>query len=523
MNDTNLELGSCATASSSTCLLVTSTVTQNKEILISVSQNVCNGLVIGRRLEVIGDHVNDPLQEVAVLYCENPGTASPPALAVVDVSSGQVVARAIAPSEQVNSFTDYPRDPEGRKYPFLAPSYGDGDTSFYAHTVWGYLCLYKPDRRSDAKCGNGFVAVSTTPADKFFREVGGYLHDLDSDGWEDITLIFHKQVYTISTRTAAEIGTTEYDVAEATEPKSPKWFHDGRNYGTHSVVTGTDGKLRTVMVGGMPVGSFANVTCGVSWFAAVLEMSPGQPSTRKLRWSRYYGFSSNVFSEVNVAFAADPSVRIARLANYQNGCVHTFSDSRSIMDREHVIIFNYFREEAPQQTCIKEQYQLYLDPAWTLDKQQIWHTCIAMNRTAPGMWNMQVLRERDGIPLAESRNVYIWGASRELLPNGEMVYLVESLPQRTVPFDLGEHAPSPLLIRALNNGQWSERGTLPVARRPNIQLVGGSGSRGCGSYNCFAELVLKDIDGDGIKDIQMADGTWIGYSTRERRFIPKAP
>lgn len=281
MNDTNLELRPCSGISTATCLRVASTVTADKEIPISTGTNGCAGRIQGRRLEVIGDHVNDPLQEVAILYCENSGTGSPPALAIVDVS--------------------------------------------------------------------------------------GYLQDLDADGWEDITLIYHTLVASVSTRTAAAIGTTEYDVAAAAEPHSPKWFHDGRNYGIHSAVMGTDGKLRTVIVGGMPVGGFENAMCGVSWFVAVLE----------------------------------------------------------------------------------------------------------------------------------------------------------SLPDGPVPFDLREHPPGPLLARALSKGMWSERGKFPVAGRPKIRAVPGSGSRGYGSYTYFAELTLEDIDGDGLKDIQMADGTWAGYSTDLQGFVKK--
>ncbi len=522
-NDTNLALRPCTTAPDATCLIVTSEVTADKEVLLSAGKTGCAGQVQGRRVEVIGDHANDPLEEVAILYCENGATGSLPALAIVDVSAGQVVARAVAPSGQRHSFTDYPRNPVGKKYPFLAPSYGDGDTSFYGQAVWGYLCLYKPDRPSDPKCGTGFTAVSTAPQERFFREAGGYLQDLDADGWEDITLIFHDLVHTVSTRTAEGIGTTAYDVAAATEPRSPKGFHAGRSYGTHAAFTGTDGKLRTLIVGGMPVGGFENVMCNVSWFVAVLESSPGQPSTRTLSWSRFYGFNSATFSEINPAYAEDPRAKVSRPADHQNGCIHSFSDARSVMDREHVVIFNYFREDAPLSGCLKEQYRLYLAPAWTPDKQRAWQACIAGNLQSPGTWNMRVLRERDGTPLFSSLNVYVWGASKDLLPSGELVYLVEMLPDTPVPFDLRGHPTGPLRVRALINGAWSERGTLPGAGRPRIRAVPGSGSRGHGSSESFAELTLEDLDGDGLKELQLADGTWVGYSPRGHQFVNKTP
>ena len=84
-----------------------------------------------------------------------------------------------------------------------------------------------------------------------------------------------------------------------------------------------------------------------------------------MKWSRYYGFNSATFSEINPAYAEDPRVKVSRPADYQNGCLHSFSDSRSVMDRQPVIILNYFRQYAPVKTCLKEQYQLYLPPTWT--------------------------------------------------------------------------------------------------------------------------------------------------------------
>src|SRR5205085_2209477 len=125
-------------------------------------------------------------------------------------------------------------------------------------------------------------------------------------------LLFHSTAFALSPRTRQVLSNFTFDVAIATEPSSPPGFHSGRNYGTHSAITGSDGKLRTVMVGGAPVGSFTDAYCNVSRFVAALDSTPGQPSTRRLAWSRYFGFNSTTFGTIDPQYAGDPSSVITR-------------------------------------------------------------------------------------------------------------------------------------------------------------------------------------------------------------------
>jgi hypothetical protein len=74
-------------------------------------------------------------------------------------------------------------------------------------------------------------------------------------------------------------------------------------------------------------------------------------------------------------------------------------------------------------------------------------------------------------------------------------------------------------VFALVKGLWTSRGTFPKAGRPKILMKDGDRARGVGAYSGFAELSLKDIDCDGIADIELTDGTWIGY--REGAYIVK--
>jgi hypothetical protein len=251
--------------------------------------------------------------------------------------------------------------------------------------------------------------------------------------------------------------------------------------------------------------------CNVSRWAAVLTSAPGAPATRALTWSHYLGFSSTIFSAYDAAYAADPSVVVLRPADIMNGCIHRFSDSRAVMDGTEIVIFDYFKQDAPVNRCLVEQYQLYLPPTWTTEKQNAWNACLATNLAARGMWGMQVLRESDGVGLTGSLNTYVWGATDRLLPSGEWAYLVEWINEATVAFDLSDHTPGALWVGTLVGGLWQDQGSFPVVGRPRLRSVAAGGARGVGAFSSFAELTLADVDGDGVDEVQLEDGTWIGF------------
>ena len=150
----------------------------------------------------------------------------------------------------------------------------------------------------------------------------------------------------------------------------------------------------------------------------------------------------------------------------------------------------------------------------------MWNECFARNLGAIGTWGMQVRAERDGGSRTGSLGTYVWGRSTTLRPEGETLYLVELLsgPGR---FDLADRAPSPLAVYALVSGLWSSRGTFPVAGRPSIRHDSPRGSRGVASYTTFEELTLDDVDDDGLDDVQLADGRWIGWSAAAAAFVVK--
>jgi hypothetical protein len=212
------------------------------------------------------------------------------------------------------------------------------------------------------------VEIDTRAEGNWFREVGGLTSDLDGDGTGELTLVYHTRLRSYSGRTGLLLADTEYDVAFTDEPSSPRWFHSGRNYGTLSFARGADGLDRTLIVGGAPVGSFADYNCNVSRFVAVLEQTRAMPSTRHLAWSDYFGFASSIFRTYSPAYASDPSADLARLGDFTNGCIHRFADSRVVVSGEEAVMFDSFVASGTVDTCLDEQYALYLPPTWTPEK-----------------------------------------------------------------------------------------------------------------------------------------------------------
>lgn len=499
VNDSDLAVTTCPDGG--TCLVIASAVVGDAEVRLAEAEPFCDGTVMGPMIELAGDTSGDGVAEVAAGYCYVADTERPPALAVVDPALALVVAEARAPATANHAWIDHPLGPEELRRPMLAPSYGDDS--------WGRVCVYRPDLPDDPACGTGFSGVAV-PSVEAFREVGGTLQDLDGDGWEDAALLYHQRSIVISPETLAVVSDLTYDVALATEPASPEWFHSGRNYGTHAAHTGADGTLRTTIVGGVPVGSFTDTNCNVSRFVAGLDSTAAQVTTRRLAWSSYHGFASTIFSAYDAAYAADPYAVVSRPADIMDGCLHRFADGLTTMDGSEALIVSYFAQNSPVDDCVWEQYQLYLEPTWTDEKADAWYGCFGQNVGAMGKWGMQVYRRSDGLPLTGSLETYVWGWSDALLPSGERVYLVEYLAGEGR-FDLTDRAATAMNVWALVDGLWTARGVFPVAGRPALGWESARGATGVGSYTALAQLVTSDADGDGLVDVQLEDGTLVGW------------
>ncbi len=515
--DTDLVIAPCADDPASTCLAVDSDVTATSSVSLWTGTPECNGVVHGRTLAVLGDHGGSSLAEVHAAACASDGAATPPTVAVVDVDAASVLARATAPAAQVYAWVDAARGPDERLYSVLAPSYGDGDNP---DGNWGVVCMHRPDLPADPACGDGFASVVLSPPTGSFREVGGTLHDVDEDGWDDLHLSYHRTIHTVSLGTLANVASTTFDVAAAEEPGSPAWFHSGRNYGTHVSFDSAEGTRRLIIVGGAPVGTFGDDLCNVSRFVAMLDAPAGQPAARALAWADYFGFSSTIFSTYGAQFVGNPMADVARLADVVDGCIHRFADSRTTVDGEDTLLLNVFSMQAPVDYCLDEQFALYQPPTWTDDKADAWYGCFGQNVAASGTWGMQVRRQSDGTSVTGCGETYVWGWSDRLHPDGEALYLVEPLPGVGA-FDLSDRESTALDVRALVDGLWVSRGLAPAVGRPRIVQTSVGGPVGLGSFSFVAGLSLDDRDDDGLDDVELEDGTWFGWDFATASFVTK--
>jgi hypothetical protein len=475
---------------------------------------------------IIGDPRRSGHTEAAVVYCEIANGITRAVLTIVDVNSGVVTASSTSPSNRLvsNAYVDYPADPSGNKYPFLAP--GADDTIVGNAPIWGFMCLYRPGSSRAGRCGKDFMEIPTTPTSKFrpsyFRESGGYLADLDGDGWQDITLIFHYGVYTISGRTGKPLGATEYDIAQGTKYAK---LTSGRNYGIHTALTGPNGAVSVVMIGGAPVGQFGTpyTFCNVSRFVGVLTSKPNELGTRKLAWSHYFGFYPTTFDFSKGGFhpgsADNPPV--VQLGSFEDGCIHRFADGIANMGGASVVVFNSFRQRSLVSNCLREQYSFYAPGS----DGKAWLACAERNTKSRGSWTLQAFDIKTGRNIVSIPNTYVWGMSNKLLPSSEFVYLAEGSPSDHA-FDLSDVPHSALKLYALVDGNWTLRGTFPKAGRPKIVLTYPLGRYAVdystsGSRNGYAQLVTRHVGGQD--EVQLDDGSWVAFDSQAHKFVLRTP
>jgi hypothetical protein len=577
--ETNLLVAPCSAHHELDCLLI-DRAHVHSEVALTDQAAIRNPFstdvhLQGPRIVVIGNHTGTPLAEVAVLTAERDAKQYHGVLNVVDVDAHTVVGRARSPIGLFNVFVDAAHGADGRRHPFLAPSFGASThpaPELGTAGEWDYLCTFA-NGTNDRRCGSGFAAIDigagrsddgTKPAD-YFREVGGYLQDIDGDGWEDVHLIYHGQIRTVSLAKRRLIHVVRYDIAHDAATINRTNFgvvaHSGRNYGTHTAAQAPAGVLRSVMVAGGEVDAFGmtdpsetrtprdfrDLFCNVSRFIGVIESQPGMAETRRLKWSRYFGFDSSTF-----AFPPDLSTSAARVrplasrlrtGDFMDGCIHRFSDSRIEMDGRRAIAVDVFHALDVQRPCVPEQYQLYFDgwsegfavpngasaqdaKPWSAAKERAWHACKAQNVRSRGTWRLELYDEGSGAQLAAMTGGYIWGWSYRIVP-GAVVYLQEPL-DANAPFDFTwdfandrPRAPTSLTFRTLSEGKWQRRLPVPAHARPAIAKQPASGPRGLGDYSYYAEWVTADIDGDGLDDVKLTDGSWIGWVRSANRFACK--
>jgi hypothetical protein len=345
------------------------------------------------------------------------------------------------------------------------------------------------------------------------------------------------------------------DIPDSAPGGSLGLFHSGRNYGYHSLIKGTDGKMRTVIVAGSPVGDFQNPFCNVSRFTAALESDAGHPESRHLAWSHYMGFNSNSiqcspskgcqpcdaansychFDAVTKKYLPN----VYREGDFANGCVQVYGNGIDKMDGDEILHFNTF-VSSQKGMCLTEQLMVYVTNWQSTSAVNNWSTCLK-NKTlaSTGSWNWRVLDIPSGQGITGSENTYVWATSDKIFPQAAPFYIVEKLPAG-VKYDFLQTAlpaSEPLRMQNIVNRNWQQSYALPTLSagrlRPVLLKTVPESRSIAADDQPYVSLNLQDIDGDGLMEFQVTDGDpsvrtktehlhWVGFSHSQNKLIVKA-
>jgi hypothetical protein len=529
--DANLELAHCQKKPAAVCLELKSAKLGAKEFFLTDS-----AMAVAIHIGLIGRQFEDGRLAAAFVYwltgADASGASGPlVSLSVFDLNGpGQKAWVAPPRANSAQHFKGYAVNdtyfavlaaPDGKRYPFLAPG-----QRYLNLPHWDFLCLFDPTKiaHPDPACGTGFRKVSATfpGADKIsgFRHNGGWLEDVDGDGWQDINLPFLRYILVISGRTGDQLARLHPEIAKRAIHGAPVEFDSGRFYGSFTPFTASDGKRDVLIASANPVGTFDDIYCNVARYYAVLETkTPNQSRTRELRWADYISFVKNFFSGA-------AAQTIVRSGDGIDKCVHRISDSVFQAKDKWFSLYNEFVSDpvVDPRTCLTEQRAEWL-AHFPPDKMKAWTDCAkASFAPATGDWRVQMLDLANGRRVAEWPNGYVWGRLRNFVPGYPETFVLEVMDQR-VRFDQKGYSPKALWVIAVNpNFTWQRLGELPVAVRPRIVVPapdplpyeGTTGS----SWRGIWEIATR-ANADGSTDIELQNGRWVGYSPQTRNFVLK--
>lgn len=450
-------------------------------------------------------------------------------VSVIDLTTDAQIAFVASPAgyNAHNTYFQYIVDPSGNKYPFIAPGshYLEATDELAAKRAipWDTLCLFDPAYivRPDPACYTGFKHYSTTfttPAGKSaalasgFRHDGGWVEDVDGDGWSDINLPYLQYILTISGKTGKQLGLTHFDVAKQSEPTAPAYFHSGRFYGSFVAFPDPDtGGREVLFASGNAVGTFADYNCNVSRYFAVGQW---QETTLDLKWSDFLSFSKTIFNPPYNSIS-----NYSRLGDELNKCAHRYGTSLTHVNNRPYVIFDLFTKDNPAPEC---QAEILAEQAarFTNVTTSASNLCGKTQAgTVYGKWAVHILDAGNGKDVVQYPNQYVWGDAPNVIPGQTQLLLVQQFTSRDgdVRFDqTGAVIDSLALVSIKDGPSLSVLASITSpSSAPKIAFTGYRGAYASGmgaSWGGIPQLVLKDIDGDGLNDIELQDGRWLGYS-----------
>ena len=456
-------------------------------------------------------------------------------VSITDSTTGAQIAWVTSPAgyDTTNTYFQYITDPAGNKYPFITAGghylANTNDLASHRAVPWDTLCIFDPayiKNPSDA-CGTGFKPYSATFTNATnlsgFRHDGGWIDDVNGDGWSDVHLPFLSYILTISGKTGQQLGLAHFDVAAAEEPPGiPSPFHGGRFYGGFSTFIDPNGGGRNVLFAAAnPVGFFSDNNCNVSRYFAVGKWSG---STLGLKWSKYLSFGKTIFKS-----PYDSTANYWRLGDELNSCAHRFGNSLAYVGNHPYIVYDVFKKDNPAPECeaevMAEQKADFTNA--TVSASNACRNTKGLQVT--GTWTTTILDAGTGAVALTWPNVYVWGNATRVIPGGTQMFLVQQLTSNggDVRFDQTAAAPDSFAIAKLSSGPaLTIAATLsspPSAPRVVEGNRDGIYAPGFGSSNRGdPQLVLQDIDSDGLYDIELSNGEWLGWSTSQNKLVIKS-
>ena len=486
---------------------------------------------------------NGQPHELAYIY----GSATSPTLngglsgnaevSIIDLTAGRQIAFVASPNGYLpsNTYFQYITDPAGRKYPFLAPGAhylaGINDLAKKRNAAWDSLCLFDPAyiANPSQSCDTGFKPYSATFADAaalaVFRHDGGWVEDIDRDGWSDIHLPFLGYILSLSGKTGKQLGLAHFDVAAKEQPSGLGYpFHGGRFYGGFSAFADAGGNRYVLFADANAVGSFRDQNCNVSRYFAVAKW---RGTSLDLKWSRYLSFSKTIFKP-----PYNSVTDYWRLGDELNNCVHRFGTSLTYFDNRAYIIYDLFKKDNPAPECeaevMAEQKANFTNA--TTDASNACRNKKGLE--VAGRWSANILDADTGAVAWTQPNLYVWGSATHVMPGTDQTLLAQQLTSNggSVRFDQTGNSIDSFVIAKVSSGPvLAIAATLPSPPAPpvvtegNQDGVNGAYPPGFGAaYRGQPLLVLKDIDRDGLNDIELSNGQWLGWSVPRQQLIIKS-
>jgi hypothetical protein len=472
-------------------------------------------------------------------------------LFVIDLATEKKIAWARTPPGYGvdDTYFDYVRAPGGQERPFIAPGAhylapdAANPTGSFIAPPWNYLCIFDPNKivHPDPGCGTGFrrASISFTTREGVndvnasgFRHGGGWVEDVDGDGWDDINLPFLRYILTISGRTGKQLALSHFDVAAQSEPQYPSYFHSGRFYGRFTTFVEPGTRQHDVLfTDGEAAGSFGGLYCGVSRYVAVAQWRPG-PSLR-LKWSDYLSFAKTIFKR---PFAS--TMDVVRRGDDLNKCPHFFGNGREWLNGRPLVMFSLFEEDHPspaRQTELLAEQREHFAPAASEAYERL---CAPKHiPSATGTWSVHILDAVTGRELSVLPRAYVWGKAANVVPGKPPLFLVQPFPAKggKVAYDRTDDHPAVLSLMQLGRGPAlapvaTIDGPLPPPVVTGVLDWGQHGNMGGGpayppgigsSYEGISQLVVKASGRNALNDIRLKNGAWLGYSDKRRSLVIK--